>query len=347
MGCAVEVQPTFTPTLTAVPAATLDPPPAPTATPQPASYRFASPEYGANVHLWWDRWASQRDWHVVNDIGATWVKQRLSWRNVKPLADEPYDWSTSDLILEEAEAWGVNLVFRLDGTPRWALPRGEGIDGPPADYHDYAAFCYDVAARYRGRVRGYQIWNEPNLAREWGGAVPDPAAYADLLRLCSWGIRLADPEALIITAGLAPTGSGPPEALPDHTFLAGMYEAGAAPYFDLLGLHAPGYAAPPEVSPDEAAATPEYGGHRFFCFRHVEDLRGLMEYYGDGQKQVAILEFGWTTDPVNAAYQWYAVTPRSRENIWYGRSVCPRALGSLDRADVLLEHPRAYLDAGG
>ncbi|NJM40942.1 MAG: hypothetical protein HC853_09285 [Anaerolineae bacterium] len=45
-----------------------------------------------------------------------------------------------------------------------------------------------------------------------------------------------------------------------------MYEAGAAPYFDLLGAHAPGFKAAPETSPDEVAKDPALGGHRFFCF---------------------------------------------------------------------------------
>jgi hypothetical protein len=88
-----------------------------------------------------------------------------------------------------------------------------------------------------------------------------------------------------------------------------MYEAGAAPYFDALGLNAPGYKAPPEVSPGEAAATEAYGGQRFFCFRHVEDMRRIMVEHGDGYKQVVVLEMGWTTDPrPESPYHWHAVT---------------------------------------
>jgi hypothetical protein len=51
------------------------------------------------------------------------------------------------------------------------------------------------------------------------------------------------------------------------------------------------------VSPAEAAdPANDYGGHWTFCFRHAEDMRTIMERYGDGQKQVAILEFGWHTN---------------------------------------------------
>jgi hypothetical protein len=74
----------------------------------------------------------------------------------------------------------------------------------------------------------------------------------------------------------------------------------------LLGVHAAGYKEPPEISPEQTAA--RYNGNRFFCFRHVEDIRQIMERYGDADKQVAVLEFGWTTDSVNPNYAWHAVT---------------------------------------
>jgi len=94
--------------------------------------------------------------------------------------------------------------------------------------------------------------------------------------------------------------------MPDDKFLQGMYDAGAAAYFDVLGVNAPGYKAPPELDPAEAEAE-EYGGGRWFAFRHVEDMRALMVANGDGHKQVAILEMGWTMDQVNPDYAWYAV----------------------------------------
>ncbi|MEA3309928.1 MAG: hypothetical protein U9Q70_10510 [Chloroflexota bacterium] len=288
--------------------------PIPTATPWPIPTHFATPEVGIDAHLWWDRWAAQHDWQLIQEAHFRWVKQRLPWVNVRPFQARAYDWSISDQIISEAASRDIKLLFRLDGAPPWAQVTAEpdATPIPPVDLVAWATFCSDVAERYRGQVAGYQIWNEPNLTREWGGQQPNPTAYVELLRVCALSIKQTDPAALVITAGLAPTGSGPPHALPDMDFLRGMYEAGAAPYFDLLGANAPGYAAPPETSPDEAAATPEYGGQRFFTFRHVEDLRAIMEEYGDAHKQIAILEFGWTTDKIHPAYSWFAVTPEEQ-----------------------------------
>jgi len=43
-------------------------------------------------------------------------------------------------------------------------------------------------------------------------------------------------------------------------------------------------------------------------FRRVEDLRAVMERNGDADKQIWITEFGWTSDPVNPSYSWFAVS---------------------------------------
>ncbi|MEI2750213.1 MAG: hypothetical protein V9E88_15820 [Ferruginibacter sp.] len=62
--------------------------------------------------------------------------------------------------------------------------------------------------------------------------------------------------------------------------MTSMYQAmggSSNGYFDMLGVHGAGFAAPPELDPAEAAANkPKYGGYRFFAFRHVEDIRAIM-----------------------------------------------------------------------
>ena len=51
-----------------------------------------------------------------------------------------------------------------------------------------------------------------------------------------------------------------------------------------------------------------------FYFRRVEQLRKIQEQYGDGDKQIWLLEFGWTTDKVNPDYSWFAVTPEQQSD---------------------------------
>jgi len=292
-----------------------NPSPTATALPTPTSWprvRMASPEYGMQAFLWWHEEAARRDLGLIRDAGFGWVKQHVAWRDVEGAAKGHYDWYFTDRIVGEAEHLGLHVLFRLDREPVWAVPPRDTFsdNGPPQNPQDFGDFCHRLAERYRGRVRAYEVWNEPNLAREWGGWPPDPAGYVELLRACYVGIKTADPRALVVSAGLSPTGTGPPEAMPDTEYLIAMYEAGAAPYFDLLGVNAPGFLYPPEISPEEVAA--KHDGHRFFCFRHVEDMREIMLRYDDGDKQVAVLEMGWTTDPVHPGYAWFAVTEEQK-----------------------------------
>lgn len=275
-----------------------------------------SPSPAIHASLWWDEGIAQRDMDLIADLPAfDWVKQKFAWRDIETLEKNAYDWWRSDRIVADAEARGLNLLVRLDRQPFWSQANGGWPpleNAPPADYRDFEDFCFAVADRYTGRIQAYQVWNEPNLAREWGEQPPNPEEYVRLLAHCARGIRNADPDAIIISAGLAPTGTGLPEAMPDEEFLRGMYEAGADRHFDMLGVNAPGYAAPPEIAPEVVANTPEYGGQHWASFRHVENIRRIMVEYDDAGKQMAILEMGWTTDPINPEYAWFAVTPEQQ-----------------------------------
>ena len=169
-----------------------------------------------------------------------------------------------------------------------------------------------MANRYKGRVHAWQIWNEPNLHREWGELTPDAAGYVELLAGCYEAIKANDPDAIVISAGLAPTGTLSPEVIPDDQYLREIYAAGGADYFDVLGLHAPGFKAVPEVSPDDAENPDlnlDVGNNRRFVFRHIEDMRQIMIENDDAATQIAILEMGWTTDTRDGSpYAWHGVT---------------------------------------
>mgnify|MGYP005841966829 CR=1 FL=1 len=128
-----------------------------------------------------------------------------------------------------------------------------------------------------------------------------------LLGACYRAIKAADPAAIVMSAGLAPTGTDDPlHVVPDERFLQAMFDAGLSAVYDVLGVHAPGYNNPPWASTDAIAAAND--GHRWMAFRHVEDLRRIQVANGDAHKQVAILEFGWHVNPgIHPEYAWFAV----------------------------------------
>jgi polysaccharide biosynthesis protein PslG len=281
---------------------------------------FDSPEYGVQAFMWWRPEVADRDLNLVRDMGFNWVKQDFAWREIEGAGKGIFDWSRTDAIVQLVEEKGLNLLVRLDRQPGWATSGrcDEGHEmGPPENMQDWADFVSAVATRYQGRVGAYAIWNEPNLAREWCDEPPDPEAYAELLRMAYEEIKAVDPDAIVISAGLTPTGGPMPIAMEDTEYLDRLYQAAGGSldgYADVVGAHAPGFRAEPEVSPDEVMAqTDYYGDGRYFTFRRVEDLRAIMEAYGDAERQMAILEMGWTTDPrPDSPYHWHAVTEEEK-----------------------------------
>lgn len=320
-----EASPSESPTET--PTASSTKPASPTATSVPPAakpVRMKSPDYGMQAFLWWRPEVAQRDMELIRDAGFNWVKQGFSWREIEGTGKGNFDWSVTDRIVDQAESIGLHIIARLDSEPTWASGQAypntnDIIMAPPNNYQDFADFCSALASRYKGRIAAYQIWNEPNLAREWGGKAPDPEGYTRLLKAGYQAIKRVDPSAIIISAGLAPTTRFDHVAMPDTEYLKRMYAAGARPYFDALGAHGAGYKAPPEKDPGEVANDPNFYNRgdpncpgplcRIYCFRHVEDLHQIMVDNGDSGKQVVVLEFGWTMDPrPNSPYAWHAVT---------------------------------------
>jgi hypothetical protein len=165
----------------------------------------------------------------------------------------------------------------------------------------YLDFVETVARRYHGRVWAYIIWNEPNLSLEWG-APPDPEAYAYLLQQAYSAIKQADPSALVISAGLAPTNEQSERALDDRLYLERMLQAGALPCLDALGAHPYGFAYPPDDP---------RGKHDSLNMNRLLDLQAILAAEGGGATPIWATEIGWTTDAVGEE-SWLAVTPQQQ-----------------------------------
>lgn len=274
--------------------------------------RFTPLTYSIQTFLWWDTVAASINLEWTRLMVFSHVKQIFAWSDIEKRPGE-WDFFRADQLVDEIEAKGLKLIVRLTETPEWAHTKPADatgyVDSPPDDYADYANYCGTIAERYKGRIAAYQIWNEPNLAREWGNKPPNAAEYTQLLKGCSEAIRAVDPDAILISAGLAPTGTNDTTAQPDDVYLQAMYDNDFQQYVDVVGMHAPGYTSP-HISLEEAKAQ---GMSSWATFRHPEDLRRIMVANGDAAHQVALLEFGWTIDPrEDSDYHWFAVTPEQQ-----------------------------------
>jgi photosystem II stability/assembly factor-like uncharacterized protein len=236
----------------------------------------------------------------ARDLGVRAVVQVFSWFEIQPSPEE-WHWQVPDFAVRAANYYGLDLIVRLDQPPEWALPRDSATADSPFDTNAYLAFLETVALRYRGQVRAYIIWNEPNLALEWG-APPDPEAYACLLQQAYMAIKVADPSALVVSAGLASTNEQSERALDDRLYLERMLQAGALPYLDALGAHPYGFAYPPDDP---------RGEHDNLNMNRLLDLQAILAAQGGASTPIWATEIGWTTDALGEE-SWLAVTPQQQ-----------------------------------
>jgi hypothetical protein len=284
-------------------------PPPETAPLAPIAGTGVSP-YGVNTFLEQepDPAKVDRSLAMIADAGFTWIRQQFPWEDIEIAGkgdfwDHKWNvsaWDKYDRLVASAEKHGLQIIARLDNPPAWSRSVGDA-DGwtlaPPDDYADYGDFVYAVVRRYKGRIRHYQIWNEPNIFPEWGDQPADPAGYTELLRVAYRRAKEADPDCVIISAALAQTTEEtPPEFGPrnmsDLLYLEGMYAAGAQDSFDVLGAMVYGLWTGPydlRTSRDRTNVS------------RVQLLREIMVRHGDAHKPIWAAEVGWNALPEDFA----------------------------------------------
>lgn len=319
-GCRAETPPPPTITVTAVAPLTSTPlaavatatssatplPPPPTATTTPAPSPTATPLYtgppldpttvGVQVHI------HREDLPAIiahlQALGVGWVKTQVSWKLYQPgpARYDDFHFAELDELVELAHAAGLQVLLGVSKAPEWSRPTTE-LDGPPADDLLFQEFMAYLAARYRGRVAAYELWNEPNLQREWHGA---PLSAADLVALMTAGaagVRLGDPAAQVVSAAPAPTGiNDGVTAVDDRQYFRQMLQAGMANVVDGIGVHPYGWANSPDSSAtDPGTSAPSHNNHPSFFFADtLRDYRAILAEFGSDQP-LWITEFGWAT----------------------------------------------------
>ncbi len=333
----LEVQaPTATPTPQPTATPTLTPTPRPTRTPAPtavAKQPAAPPPgrvggafgYGIQVAMVTDT-NHARILDHVKDLGFNWIKQQVEWFRFEPVKGQ-IDWGPLDRIVESANAYGINVLFSVVKAPRWARPPNSdfSVEGPPANPQDFADFLGAMAARYKGRVRAYEVWNEQNLWYEWGHEPLDANRYVQLLAAAYKAIKANDPNAIVVSGALTPTGVNDGViGVDDALYLEQMYQAGLKNYCDAVGVHPSGYNNPPDARWETWSdpTAPSFKGHRSFFFRStMEQYRNIMIKYGDGGKRLWPTEFGWASVeglgvPPAHGYEYAADNTEAEQAAW-------------------------------
>lgn len=246
-------------------------------------------------------WKIQRSLQLVREMGADHIVEFFPWAYIEGQRGR-YDWSQADKIMRHAQNQGLHVIARMGFVPAWA--QGDSGFATLNDlredaYPDFADFVATFAARYAGVVDHLIIWNEPNLAFEWGYREVAPARYLRLLQAVYDPVKQANPDVNILGAALAPTlePAGSPHGLNDLHYLEQLLALGAADYMDGLAVHTYGFNHPPEADPAPDRLN----------FRRVELLHAQWQAVA-GDAPVYITESGWNDHP-----RWtLAVRPSQR-----------------------------------
>jgi len=123
---------------------------------------------------------------IRHGLGLRWIRVDFDWFRIQPERSR-FDWGATDRVVERSAELGLEVLATLAYTPPWASsrPARPAAGDPPAETRSWTDFVRAAVERYRGGVRHFQFWNEPNVPETWNGtmvqyrtAILEPAAGA-------------------------------------------------------------------------------------------------------------------------------------------------------------------------
>lgn len=213
----------------------------------------------------------------ANTAGAGWTRVFFRWDVVQPAG--AFDWKPTnvpDTYLNAEIAAGREVAAVLIGTPTWATDRATSTAVPPMDV--WGEFVYKIATQYKGRIKHWIIWNQPEVtdpaspSHTWDGNEED---YYRLLKEAYLKIKAVDPEMQVHLAGLTYTwdynqGNRQYLARLLDVIMADPQAANENYYFDAVSYHI--YYSPRQV------------------LNILTDVRSILDSYGLSHKPIWINE---------------------------------------------------------
>ena len=204
---------------------------------------------------------------LAYDAGIRWVRADFSWGTVEG-PQGVWHYEPLDRVVEEANKTGINMLGLLMGRPSWGRPIWE-----PEKLDNWLLYVENVVTRYKGKVRCWEVWNEPNLYPRFWDKANDGENYALLLKATYKKIKEIDPDVTVVYSGTAGIPMG---------FIEKSFAAGAGGSFDKMAVH------PYRPVLDSWEAT--------FRFKDdVDNLRALMAKYDIGYKDIWFTEMGMSS----------------------------------------------------
>ena len=157
---------------------------------------------------------------ALSAAGMTWVKKQVT-----------YGISDGKDLIEAAHAQGYKVMLGALGDKNRLA---QDFDGYVADFAEYVAYLAELGAD------AIEVWNEPNIDREWPIGRVHGSNYTRLLKAAYEAIKAANPDTMVISGAPAPTGffaGCAAQGCDDNIFMHQMANAGAGNYADCIGVH--------------------------------------------------------------------------------------------------------------
>jgi hypothetical protein len=217
-------------------------------------------------------------------------------------------------LISEAHGAGYKILFSVIGDKSQVMN---------ASYQDtYASFVAGLAS---SGADGIEIWNEMNIDREWPAGQINGANYVPLLAKAYNAIKAANPNTLVITGALAPTGffgaaGCTDQGCNDDTYTQQMAQAGAGNYADCIGVHY----NEGIISPQQSSGDPR-GGYPTYYFGTMLS-RAIGPF---GGKQACFTELGYLSPEGYGAlpggFAWAADTSVQEQATWLAQAAVSAA----------------------
>jgi hypothetical protein len=136
----------------------------------------------------------------------------VAWKDIHT-APDTYDWSRLDALV--AKAGSRHLTYVIAACPRWLAKYpdnphyapwlGPGSNSMPYSLDEANKFAWNLATRYKGRIKAYEVWNEPQLADflyPYNDA--ECNTLAAMTKRFYSTIKACDPAALVLSASVLP-----------------------------------------------------------------------------------------------------------------------------------------------
>ena len=222
---------------------------------------------------------------LLKASGVEWIRYDVDWSRVQSNGPNSYNWNALDTMATALKAENMQGLGIITYTPAWARASvcAQSNKCYPADPNAFATFANTVVKRYEPQgIHTWEVWNEENITDFWKPSA-DPVIYATLLEQTYAQIKLADPTAIVLTGGLARSGTGG-GSMSAVDYMNALYADGAQGSFDAVALHPYSFPFLPSFPTGDNS------------WLEMPQVHAIMTANGDGNKKIWVTEFGAPTN---------------------------------------------------